>query len=88
MKKIKRPRKIKKKIKKSGTLLYDIAGLPHNTTMMNIVNGFHNMGVVLWCSDPSYNFSAKKVDNPPTVVNGVKKINIVDVSKINNIESE
>lgn len=76
------PRKAKKKIKKSGTLIYDVASLPRSYTIMQIYHGFRNMGVVLWCSDAKNNLGGIDISCPPTVVNGVKKIKIVDVSKI------
>ena len=76
---MKRPRKLKKKIKNQGILIYDLASIPDGMRLDRIYNDFHNNGIVVWSSRG--NISGKHIPNPPMIINGIKKIKIIDISK-------
>lgn len=78
--KIKRPRKLKKRLGKNGVLVYDLAGLPMNSTVRTIHHDFHNFGLVLWSSSASQTFSGRDCNNPPMVVGNVRKFKVIDIS--------
>ncbi len=78
---MKRPRKLKKKIKNQGILIYDLAAIPDGMRLDRIYNDFHNNGIVVWSSSAAMNISHTHIPNPPMIINGIKKIKIIDISK-------
>lgn len=77
---MKRPRKVKKRIKNNGILIYDLATIPNGMNLERIYRDFHYNRIVVWSSSSAMNLSNKNITNPPTVINGIKKIKIIDIS--------
>ena len=75
------PRKLKKRNAKKGILIYDVCGLPNHQTIYEILKCFDRSGIVLWASNANYNLSGKDCNNPPMVVNNLRRVKIVDLSE-------
>jgi len=75
------PRKLKKKSIKRGILIYDFASLPRTNTAKDVMKNFINLGIVFYDSDGNNNISGKDCHNIPQVVNNVRGVRIVDLSK-------
>ena len=76
---MKRPRRIKKRMKNNGTLIYDLATIPNGKSLGDIVNEFHYRGIVVWSSSAATNLGRIASSNAPTVINGIKKIKIINL---------
>lgn len=50
-------------------LIYDLATMPIRRTVNEIMRGYNEQGIVLWCSAASHNFSGKNIINEPKVIN-------------------
>lgn len=78
------PRKIKNKrnklILKRGILVYDLACMPKNKMLKDILYEFHNYGLVVYNSQAHGNVSGVNINYPPFVINPKSKIKTVDSS--------
>lgn len=77
---MKRPRKLKKQIKKA-ILVYDLGTLPRNKTIATIHKEFENFGLVLWASAAHLNASGIENNNAPKIYGKNTRLRIIDVSK-------
>lgn len=77
---MKRPRKLKKQIKKA-ILVYDLGTLPTWLSMTDIRNNLKNSGIVMWASSAAFNRSGKENNNAPKIYGKNTRLRIIDVSK-------
>ncbi len=77
------PRKLKKKESKKGTLIYDVCGMPSLYSIRQIVFEFERHGIVVWASKANENLSGRDCNHPPTVINNLRGLKIVDLSETN-----
>jgi hypothetical protein len=50
-------------------LAYDLAALPKNAKMNDIIEKYKKEGVIVYCSKASGNYSGKDVENPVKIFN-------------------
>lgn len=49
-------------------LIYDLSTLPKSMTMLNIINGYKDVGVVVYCSSGVGNYAGNDCNNVPKVI--------------------
>lgn len=76
-----RPRKLKKHIKKNGILIYDIALLPRHITIDRLHKNFIHNGLVLYNSQGAGNLGGVNSNNTPQIINNINKIKLIDLSQ-------
>lgn len=81
MMKQRKPRKSKKSIRKRGVLIYDLAVLPKNWTLIKVMTAFKQDGIVIYNLTAAGNFGMKNTDNTPIVINNARTVKFIDLSQ-------